>query len=86
MTHTILLYLVKDINFFIYFSQNSTRDAEANLNIQWSSKETDKKETCKNVKCKKTTVLSAPFIWEQCYFPSKQYFCFHVIVHELINI
>ena len=50
MTHTILLYLVKDINFFIYFEQNNTIDAEANLNIWWSSNETDKKVTCKNVK------------------------------------
>ena len=78
--------MVKDINFFIYFEQNNTIDAEANLNIQWSSKETDKKETCKNVQWNKTTILTAPFIWEHWYFPYKQYLCFHMIENELISI
>ena len=70
MKYTILPNLCKDINVFIYFNQNKTV-SEVKLNEQWSSKEMDKKETCKNVKCDKTTSLTMLFIPGNSYFSYK---------------
>ena len=43
-------YICVGLFIFTDFSQHNRFNAEANMKIQWSSNETDKKETCKNIK------------------------------------